>query len=364
MITSTTLLRQTLLGVLFILLNACAQEPNPAPLPGPKQVAVMQLTAPERIEARSFPGHVRAAERVNLSFNVPGKIIELHATEGTQVEKGALLARLDARDYESKLKAALAEYQKADANYQRAEKLVKGKFISKAEYDQLKAARDVAAARVTKARKAVADTELRAPFSGVVAKRYVENFTEVQADQEVLSLQDVENLEIVVDVAEQFVVQRQGRPQVSLVVRFETLPGKEFPLAIKEYATEADPATGTYQYVATLKPPEGANILPGMTATVIAQRTDSAATHFVLPIPAVFADVTPEPMVWVVGEGERVQMRQVKLGRLVGKAGIEIVEGLKAGEVVVIEAATRLREGMQIVPRKHSTTREETADAS
>jgi RND family efflux transporter MFP subunit len=345
--------RFLLIGLAAVVLGGCGEPPTPAPQPGPKRIEVIRLQAPERVVQRSFPGHVRAAERVDLSFNVPGRIVELYATEGKRVEKGELLAKLDARDYESRLRAAVAEYEKAEANYERARKLLQGEYISKAEYDQLKAARDVAAAKVTTARKSVADTELRAPFSGVVAKRYVENFTEVRAKQPVLSLQDVENLEIVVDVPEQFVVRRHGRPQVELEARFDTLPGQTFPLTIKEYATEADPKTGTYPYVTALKAPEGVHILPGMTATVIARRTDTAATEgerFVLPIPAVFAEVTPEPRVWIVGPDNRVRSRPVKLGRLTGEADIEVLEGLRAGEVVVVQAAPRLREGMEIVP--------------
>ncbi len=345
--------RLILLGTTLSMLGACGKEPAPVPLPGPKHVAVLQLANPERMEVRTFPGHVRAAERVDLSFNVPGKIIELNAVEGKQVEKGALLARLDARNYDSRLRAALAEFENARVNYQRAKKLLDSGYITRAEYDQLKAARDVAAAKVTIARKAVADTELRAPFTGLVARRDVENFTAVKAKKPVLSLQDVDNLEIVVDVPEQFVVKRRDRRQLKLVARFDTLPDQVFPLSIKEYATEADATTGTYQYVTALKRPKGASILPGMTATVVAQRTDSAraeAKRFVLPIPAVFARVKPDPLVWVVEENHRVHSRKVKPGRLTGEGLIEILAGLKAGERVVVEAATQLREGMEIVP--------------
>ena len=361
-----TALRGLLGAMAVLVLAACGEPPAPAPLPGPKQVRVLHLSAPKRVEQRSFPGHVRAAERVDLSFNVPGKIVELHATEGKPVEKGALLARLDARNYKSRLRAALAEYEKAEANYKRGKKLLEGEYISKAEYDQLRAARDVAAAKVTTARKALADTELRAPFAGVVAKRYVENFTEVRAKQPVLSLQDLEHLEVVVDVPEQFVAQRKGEPKVRLTARFDTIPGKAFPLTIKEYATEADPKTGTYQYVTALEPPEGVRILPGMTATVLARRADTETVqtdHFVVPIPAVFARVTPEPRVWIVDEGHRVHARKVRLGRLTGKEDVEILEGGKAGETIVVQAAPRLREGMEIVPIRPAVP-EEDPDAS
>ena len=344
-----------LLGAIAVatFLCACGKPPEPAPLPGPKRVAVLRLTAPERIERRSFSGHVRGAERVDLSFNVAGKLVELDAVEGKRVKQGALLARLDARDQRSRLRAAQAQYEKAEANYRRAKQLLAGGYLSKAEFDQLKAKRDVAAAKVTAARKALEDTELRAPFAGVVAQRYVENFTEVRAKQPVLSLQDVQRLEVVVDIPQQFVARQKGGVRARLFARFATLPGREFPLTVKEYATEADPKTGTYRYVTVLAAPTGANILPGMTATVVARQTDPARTGhapFVVPIPAVFAEADFEPRVWVVDAARRVHARPVRLGRLTGEADIEIAAGLEPGETIAVEAAYRLREGMEIVP--------------
>jgi len=314
----------------------------------------MQLAPPAAAVQRSFPGSVRAAERVRLSFNVPGKIVELPAVEGTNVKKGELLARLDDRNYQSRLKAAVAEFDKAEANYKRAAKLLKDDYISKAEYDQLKAAREVAAARVATARKTVADTRLPAPFDGVVASRMVENFTEVKAKQPVVSLEQVRNLEIVVEVPERYIARRIGKPKAQLAARFDAFPDQAFPLVIKEFATEADPKTGAYRFVTVMQRPEGLSLLPGMSATVVAQRTKTrsdGAIPFIVPISTLFAVVTPDPRVWVVDDARRVHQRKVQLGRLTGTEEIEITGGLQTGESLVIEAVDRLREGMVIEPK-------------
>lgn len=337
----------------MLTLSGCGKEAPPPPLPGPKRVEVLVLEAPTTTFQRSFSGRVRAAKRVDLSFNVPGKIIELPVVEGAQIEKGALVARLDDRTYQSKLKAALAEFKKAEANYQRAVKLLKSGDISPAEYDQLKASREVAAARLASARKLVADTRLTAPFSGVIAERLVENFTEVKAKQPVVVLEQVDQLEIVVDVPEHYIAKRRKKGQVQLIARFDALPGREFPLTIKEYTTVADPKTGAYRYVTVMKRPAGLSLYPGMTATVVA-RLDQAPTDgtapFIVPISTVFADVTPDPLVWVVDDERRVHERKVRLGRLTGKEEIQIIDGVKQGETLVIEAVNQLREGMVINP--------------
>jgi RND family efflux transporter MFP subunit len=128
------------------------------------------------------------------------------------------------------LQAARAELAKAQANFERGATLVEQKFISETEYDQLKAKRGVARARVSTARKALEDAALRAPFAGVVAKRYIENHTDVQAKQRILSLQNVAALEVVVDVPERLVAMRQRDRQGVLVAEFDSVPGKTFPL--------------------------------------------------------------------------------------------------------------------------------------
>jgi multidrug efflux system membrane fusion protein len=338
---------------LALALTACAGELPPPPQPGPKHVKVITLTGPDTSVERSFPGRVRASERVDLSFEVAGRIIELPAAQGSQVEKGALLARLDARDFESELKAAQADFDKAEANFQRAAKLLEKDFVSKAEYEQFKATRDIAAARLATARKGVEDTELRAPFDGLVARRFVENFTDVRAKEPIVSLQDVSTVEVVVDVPERIVAMRERGSTPTIVASFDALPGRTFPLTIKEFATEADPKTGAYEYVTAMKKPEGVNILPGMTATVIASRPDYRAgegVRFVVPVQALFADITATPSVWIVDEANRIHRRAVAIGQLTGQEGIEVLDGLAVGDVVAVSAVVRLQEGMSIAP--------------
>jgi multidrug efflux system membrane fusion protein len=334
-------------------LTACGKEPPPAPQPGPKHVKVITLTSPDTSVERSFPGRVRASERVDLSFEVAGRIIELPATQGDQVEKKTLLARLDPRDFESELKAAQADFDKAQANFERVAKLLEKDFISKAEYDEFKATRDIAAARLATARKGVEDTELRAPFDGLVAKRFVENFTDVRAKEPVVSLQDVSTVEVVVNVPERIVAMQERGDTVNIVASFDALPGRTFPLTIKEFATVSDPRTGAYEYVTVMKKPEGVNILPGMTATVVASRPDyrtGEGPRFVVPVQAVFAEIAATPNVWIVDETNHVHQRAVRVGELTGEDGIEVLDGVAVGDVLAVSAAVRLREGMSIVP--------------
>ena len=129
----------------------------------------------------SLPGQARASQRVDLSFKVSGPLVELPAEEGQEVKQGQLLARILPRDFQINLDQANARAIEAERQYDRYKELYVRKQVSKAEFDSYKASRDVAAAQLEDAQNALKDTYLKAPFAGVVAKRYVENHQEIQA---------------------------------------------------------------------------------------------------------------------------------------------------------------------------------------
>jgi len=342
------------LVTLAALLAGCQKEVEaPPPKPVVRPIKTMVLPDPSALLGRSFPGTVRATDRVDLSFEVPGTLTELPAKQGQRVERGALLARLDPRDYEAKVKAAQAEYDKALANFKRADELIKKDFISRADYDQTVARRDITAAELAKAQKALDDTSMRAPFEGVVARRFMENFQDVQAKQPVLSLQDTRRLEIVVDAPENVVVLRGDRVRARLVATFSALPGREFPVTVKEFATEADPVTQTYEYVLALPEIPDANVLPGMSAAVSVEALEGeGGKAFVFAVPEA-AVVTGEeaPYVWVIEQGtNRAVRRTVVADEPDGSGQIAVRGGLEPGEVIATAGAHHLEEGMQVKP--------------
>jgi len=347
------------IGLFCLLLSGCGKEEAAPPPEAVRPVKTVVLEDGNDSMMRQYPGRVRAASRADLSFEVAGKLAELPVKEGQVVAKGALVARLDDRDLSSDLKSAKAENDNAEANFNRGAKLVKDGFISRTDFDKLSAQRDVTAAVLTRAEKAVQDTRLLAPFSGRVASRLVENFQDVQAKQPIVRLQDIEQLEILVDVPENRAIEMRiestdvGPPKIHAT--FEAAPGREFPLTLKEFSTEANPDTQTFEAVLAMPQPEGLTILPGMTAMVWAETIqtdkDSVVGSFVIPAVALFADEAGKTHVWVVDTGNNtVQKREVVTGDLSGSDGIRVSGGLKSGEMVAVSAVSRLREGMAIVP--------------
>lgn len=335
-----------------------------------RPIKMMTVTSSSDAIQLKFPGRVRAAKRADLAFQrVEGRLSQLPVDEGQAVKKGQLIAQLDQRDFRNNLRDAQGQLAKAKAalesaqsEYDRILRIQKkdpgaaseSMVVKRREaVDQSKAQIVSAQAAVDIARDELGYTTLRAPFGGVVSKRYVDNYQEVRAKEPIVSLDDIFSVEILVDVPELIVARfKEGEEtQVQAVAEFAAAPGKQYPLMVKERAKRADPKTQTYQVVFRMPQPDDINVLPGMTATVTgsARMRAEAKEVFIVPAIAVVADAAGNPNVWVVDkETLKVQRRAVKIGDLTGTDSIEIIDGLKFGETIAISGVSRLREGMQV----------------
>ena len=131
-----------------------------------RPVKMMTIGAGAGGSIREYPGSVRAAEEIQLSFEVPGRIIELHATEGQFMARGALVAAVDPRDFESARNRELARRNEARADFERNRTLYERDAISLRDLEVVRRRFEVTEANLEQAEKALADTRLYAPFDG------------------------------------------------------------------------------------------------------------------------------------------------------------------------------------------------------
>ena len=234
------------------------KEPEEEPLVV-RPIKTMVIEESFARKGRTYTGKVSAGQQVDLSFEVSGNIIEQNVVKGDEVKEGELLMRLDDRDYRNQYEAAVAERDRAKAQFERVEKAAASGAVSKQEVDNARAGLDQAEANVSIKDKALKDTELRAKYAGVIGDIFVKRFQTVQAKQKILSLIDLENIEIDVSVPESAAaaMKPENRDKVRLVAVFDFYPGEEFEVKLKEFATQADPATQTYTATVTMPRPEG-----------------------------------------------------------------------------------------------------------
>jgi multidrug efflux system membrane fusion protein len=349
------------------LLSACGQNEEPAKTDEIiRPVKLMKVSGSLAGTTRKLPGEVRASDRVELAFQVPGTLVEFPVKEGQTIKKGTLVARLDPRDYETNLRNAEGVLAKAEASLVYAVAEHK-RYIKVKETDAgavsdsmvaLKAASEKveranlqsANASVAAAKDQLAYTRLKAPFDGVIARKYVDNYQEVQAKEAIISLQNVKSVEVLIDVPELMIAPiRKTMPR--FYAEFAADPSRRFELRIKEFATQADSITQTYRVVLMMPAPSGIRILPGMTVNVSIEFTEEtvAGSEVLIPAIAVFADNAGQPQVWVVDpQAGKVQRRAVNTGDLSGNDSIRIISGLNSDETIAISGVTKLREGQTV----------------
>jgi len=335
------------------LFSGCGEKEDVEAPPPVKPVKLFSIDSGQEALTMTLPGRVRAARRSELSFKVSGPLEKLPVEEGQLVKEGDLVAQILPRDFRTAINQAKAQEREADQQYQRYKELYTKRQVSKADFDRYRAARDVARAQLEDAENALIDTTLRAPFEGVIAKRYVENFEKVQQNQPIVYLQLIDQLEVLIDVPELMMAQFRKRLTVDVVAEFDAAVGTKYPLIVKEFSTDADPTTQTFQVVLTMDQPPEANILPGMTTKVTATAAEgfTGGGEIVIPAIAVLNDADKKDYVWLFDRKTMtVKKTEVTIGGLQGNKNIIITSGIKGGDEIVMAGVRTLQEGMKVRP--------------
>jgi RND family efflux transporter MFP subunit len=327
-----------------------------------RPVRTMILGVAPESGRRAFPGQAEANEEADLSFRLAGSLIELSANIGDTVKKGQVLANLDPTDFQVRLRDAEAELSSAEANLEVANVMLtrsRNLFEKRAgpQVDVDRAAAQVASTKANVAalrtKRDIAQSELSyaqltAPFDGIIAARYVQNYHTVQARQPILRLLDTSRIKFGVDLPETVM---PLLPYVKEIwVTFQAAPGNKLPATIQEISHEASRSTRTYRVTVVMNQPEGGvRILPGMSGELRARveppSTQPAAMEVLAP--ALFEDSDGKTCVWVVDTSTMTVHRQpVKTSRPT-TAGF-LVEGLKVGQTVVTAGVHYLKEGKKV----------------
>ena len=349
-------------------------EPDPEII---RPVRTVRLQGGNEAFSRRYFGTVQGGKRADLSFRVSGTLSRVNAEKGASVKRGALLATLDPRDFntrisqaQSALSQAEAQYKNVQTDFKRYENLYKQRAIAKAQYDSVKTQVDVAKsavdsaqANLKSARDSLRDTELRAPFDGVISDRKVENFQDITAKQTIFTLQDLNTLEIVFSIPDNDILVapmprvrnlqdlKNHAEMFNITAKFDALPEKSFPLTIKEVAAQAT-AANTYPVTATMPHQRDLRILPGMSVTVEVNYTEDETASandgvYSVPVTAILNE-GGNNYVWRFGVGQ-VSRVPVNVGQL-HDGGYVDIEGdtLRGGDVIVTAGVYFLHEGQKV----------------
>ena len=200
------------------------------------------------------------------------------------------------------------------------------------------------------AKDRLADATLTAPFDGIISRRDIDNFNNIQAGTSVALLQNLSPAHLAFDIpgADVTLFTQLGIENLVNTAHFDAFPGESFATELVEFSLAADEATQTYRGRVSADIPERGGVLPGMVARVrISVASETSSTR--VPVTAIAADPNGDPFVWKVGADNSVAAQPVTLGDMQG--GMVIVEeGVASGDVVVAAGVSRITPGQVIRP--------------
>jgi len=340
----------------------------PETVSGVAVIVAQGATVPDSLEA---VGTVRAAQSTQIASQTMGNIVEIRAQEGDRVQGGQILAVIDDSQTraaveqsaaavtaaQKEVSSAESEFALAESTLKRYQQLYEKKSISPQEIDEFKARsqaaeahRDMArageaqaSATLTQSRTSLANTQIRAPFAGVVTEKNADAGTFASPGTPLFTLEDTRSyrLEAMVDESDIRLV-RVGE---AVPVLLDSLGGAEFHGKVAQIVPAADPASRSF--LVKIELPADARLRSGLFGRAHFPR----GTRSALLIPhAAIVERGQLRGIFVVDANQIVQLRYVTLGKVSGEQ-VEVLSGLQQGEKLIAAPGDRELGGKQIAPR-------------
>jgi membrane fusion protein (multidrug efflux system) len=283
-------------------------------------------------------GNARANEAVNIRPEITAAITSIEFEEGQSVQQGEVLVRLESSEPLADLAAARAALVDSESQYGRSRELYETRVVSESELEQLEARRDADQAAVNAAQSRLDHTVIRAPFSGQLGLRRVSLGSIVGPNTVITTLDDTSRIKLDFDVPEVFLSRLVTG--LAVVARSAAWPDSAFEGRVTSIDTRVDPVSRTL-IVRALLPNDDGRLRPGMFLTVTLLKDDVVA--LMIPEQAIVPERSKQ-FVFVVGEGNVVEKREVRSGRR-RPGEVEILDGLAEGDRVITEGTQRVRPG-------------------
>ncbi|MGF1626054.1 MAG: efflux RND transporter periplasmic adaptor subunit [Alphaproteobacteria bacterium] len=270
------------------------------------EVRVANLVAEPFVQETALLGHTQANRVVQIASEIDGMVAEVLVEDGTWVEAGAPLIRLQVNDLEARVDEAQALVEQRRIEYNAAAQLGQSGYSARTTVATASANLNAAQAMLTAARQQLARTEIAAPFAGVINKREVELGGYVRAGDPVATLVDLDPIVVVVHVTERQV----GDVHVGAVAHASLLGGGTVDGVVRYVSAMAEGATRTFRVDIEVENPDG-RIVDGLTADVRVPGRQVLA-HRISPAVIALAD-DGTIGVRIVGEGDTVEFVPIAL---------------------------------------------------
>lgn len=336
-----------------LLLSACGSSGpgGPGGEGGPPGGMPPMTVETAKVEARPLStgfetvGSLRADESVVVRPEVAGRVAKIHFVEGSHVASGQALFSLDDSQARASVNEAAANLNNSQRIVDRARDLVAQKLISQADADKALAQLDVDRARLASARAALAKMTLSAPFAGQIGLRSVSVGEFVNVGQDLVTLVQLDPIEADFSVPEAMLPQLSRGQKLGLQV--DAFPGQNFEGNVMAIDPVVDSNSRSIRLRAQIANPDS-RLMPGQFARLQLAASGDGANALLIPEQALMQDGDSR-YVYTVVDG-KAKKTVVKTARRV-PGQIEIVEGLKAGDMVITagQAKPMMHDGATVV---------------
>jgi membrane fusion protein, multidrug efflux system len=286
-------------------------------------------------------GTLRPDEEVDLAFESSGKIISIKFTEGTRVKKGDLLAKINDRQLQAQLEKLLAEKKLTEAKEFRERSLLEKDAISQESYDQIVTELQTTVADINLIEARIAETELRAPFDGIIGLRYLSEGSYATSSTKIAKLIKISPLKIEFSIPEMYSSEiRIGYPVTFTIVGMNN----DFEASVYAVDPKVDIDTRTI-VLRALYPNTREELKAGRYAsiTLVMSQIENAVS---IPTEALIPEMEGEK-VFIYNAGKASGVK-VKTG-LRTESRIQITDGLHFGDTLITTGILQLRENLPVV---------------
>lgn len=300
-----------------------------------------QIMKPRELtDAITISGSLLPDEEVNLSFETSGKITDIYFHEGQRTRKGQLLAKLNDATLQANLRRLQAQMQLTEDRLRRQRALLEKEAVSQEAFQEAEVALLTLKAEIEHVEAQIEQTELRAPFDGVIGLRQVSVGQFVTTSQAVATLSATEQLKIEFAVPERYATHLKAGDKLSFIVE-----GDLEKRYAQIYATDSRVNTDTRTYTVRAKYNNANQKLVSGRYVQVTINTQHFSNTLAVPSEAIISEMGIDK-VFLYRNGV-AQPVQIKKGLRTANE-VQVVDGLQVGDTVITSGTMQLRTGMKV----------------
>lgn len=300
--------------------------------------AVMQPT--ELVDGINISGSLIPNEEVNLSFETSGKITDINFEEGSKIAKGQVLAKINDAPLQAQLKKLEAQYQSTQDRLERQKALYEKEAVSKEAYQEAEATFNKLQADIEEIKARLEQTELKAPFDGIIGLRQVSVGAYASPSTNVATLTNTDKLKVEFAIPERYA----GVLQTGAKLTFQ-VEGSDEKYQASVYATNSKVDAGTRTFlVRAIYDNKDGKLVPGRYVSV-SLNTRTYQNALAVPSEAIISEMGIDK-VFLYKSGKAMPQEIVKGLRT--DAMVQVLSGLNVGDTVITSGTMQLRTGMKV----------------